>query len=139
MHGELRPDLTLLLDVPVEIGLERAARRSTADRFEREEKAFFERVRATYLQRAQQHPDRYRRVDAARPIAQVQAEVEPVSYTHLDVYKRQALPGAAALKAAVNPASGDALYFVANGAGGHIFSQTLDQHHQAVRQYQSKE
>ncbi|MBK8536055.1 MAG: endolytic transglycosylase MltG [Candidatus Competibacteraceae bacterium] len=50
-----------------------------------------------------------------------------------------ALPGAAALKAAVNPASGDALYFVANGAGGHIFSQTLDQHHQAVRQYQSKE
>ncbi|MBK8750517.1 MAG: dTMP kinase [Candidatus Competibacteraceae bacterium] len=76
VQGDLRPDLTLLLDVPVEIGLERAARRSTADRFEREEKAFFERVRATYLQRAQQHPDRYRRVDAARPIAQVQAEVE---------------------------------------------------------------
>jgi dTMP kinase len=76
VQGSLRPDLTLLFDVPVEIGLERAARRSTADRFEQEEKAFFERVRAAYLQRAQQHPDRYRRVDAARPIDQVRAEVE---------------------------------------------------------------
>lgn len=76
VQGDLQPDLTLLFDVPVAMGLERAARRSTADRFEQEEKAFFERVRTAYLQRARQHPDRYRRVDAARPIEQVRAEVE---------------------------------------------------------------
>lgn len=76
VQGDLRPDLTLLFDVPVEMGLERAARRSAADRFEQEEKAFFERVRAAYLQRARRHPDRYRKVDAARPIAEVRAEVE---------------------------------------------------------------
>lgn len=50
-----------------------------------------------------------------------------------------ALPGAAALAAVVNPASGDALYFVANGQGGHVFSRTLDQHNQAVRHSQRKE
>ena len=76
VQGDLRPDFTLLFDVSVEIGLARVARRSTADRFEREEKVFFERVRAAYLERARQHPDRYRRVDAARPIEWVRAEVE---------------------------------------------------------------
>ena len=76
VQGDLWPDLTLLFDVPVEMGLERAARRSAADRFEQEEKAFFERVRAAYLQRARRHPDRYRKVDATRPIAEVRAEVE---------------------------------------------------------------
>ena len=50
-----------------------------------------------------------------------------------------ALPGAAALAAAVNPALGDALYFVATGEGGHVFSRTLDEHNRAVRQYQRKE
>jgi UPF0755 protein len=49
-----------------------------------------------------------------------------------------ALPGADALAAAVNPAPGDALYFVATGQGGHVFSRTLDEHNRAVRQYQSK-
>jgi len=47
-----------------------------------------------------------------------------------------ALPGADSLTAAVNPAPGDALYFVATGAGGHVFSRTLEEHNQAVRQYQ---
>jgi UPF0755 protein len=50
-----------------------------------------------------------------------------------------ALPGAAALAAAVRPASGNALYFVANGKGGHVFSRTLDQHNQAVRHSQRQE
>ena len=50
-----------------------------------------------------------------------------------------ALPGAAALAAAINPAPGDALYFVATGDGGHIFSSTLDAHNRAVRQYQRKD
>lgn len=49
-----------------------------------------------------------------------------------------ALPSAAALAAAVNPASGDALYFVATGTGGHTFSATLEEHQRAVRRYQLK-
>ncbi len=47
-----------------------------------------------------------------------------------------ALPGLAALRAAVNPAPGNALYFVANGQGGHVFSRTLAEHDRAVRKYQ---
>lgn len=47
-----------------------------------------------------------------------------------------ALPGAGALEAAVHPAAGDALYFVADGQGGHVFSRTLDEHNRAVRRYQ---
>lgn len=50
-----------------------------------------------------------------------------------------ALPGADSLSAAVHPAPGDALYFVATGEGGHVFSSTLEQHDRAVRQYQAKE
>ncbi|MFO1420539.1 MAG: endolytic transglycosylase MltG [Candidatus Competibacteraceae bacterium] len=49
-----------------------------------------------------------------------------------------ALPGSDSLDAAVHPASGDALYFVATGEGGHVFSSTLEQHDRAVRRYQSK-
>ncbi len=76
VQGDLRPDLTLLFDVPVAMGLERAARRSTADRFEQEDKAFFERVRTAYLQRARQHPDRYRIVNAAGSLDEIRAGVE---------------------------------------------------------------
>ena len=49
-----------------------------------------------------------------------------------------ALPGEGALAAAVNPTSGDALYFVATGEGGHAFSATLEEHNRAVRRYQLK-
>jgi dTMP kinase len=76
VQGSLRPDLTLLFDLPVEVGLTRAGRRGAADRFEREDWAFFERVRATYLERANQEPGRYRIVDADRPVEMVRAEVE---------------------------------------------------------------
>src|SRR3989338_1122094 len=56
VQGELRPDLTLLLDVPVEAGRERAGNRSDPDRFERENNEFFTRVRETYLARARVEP-----------------------------------------------------------------------------------
>lgn len=75
-QGALRPDLTLVFDVPVTVGLERASRRSAADRFEREETAFFERIRAVYLDRARRNPDRYRIVDADRPVETIRAEVQ---------------------------------------------------------------
>ncbi len=76
VQGALRPDLTLLLDLPVATGLARAGKRSMADRFEREDVDFFERVRAMYLERAAHEPDRYRVVDASQSVEVVQAEVE---------------------------------------------------------------
>ncbi len=77
-QGELRPDLTLLFDLPVAVGLARAERRGAADRFEREEMAFFERVRAVYLERASRSPNRYRIVNADRPVEAVRAEVAAI-------------------------------------------------------------
>jgi len=79
VQGPLRPDLTLLLDLPVERGLARAGRRSAPDRFESETLAFFERVRAAYLERARRHADRIRVIDAAAGPAEVAAEVEAVT------------------------------------------------------------
>lgn len=78
VQGSLRPHLTLLLDVPVAIGLARAGRRGAVDRFEREDAAFFERVRATYLERAQREPGRYRIVDASRSMTAVRADLEDI-------------------------------------------------------------
>ncbi|QQS55070.1 MAG: dTMP kinase [Candidatus Competibacteraceae bacterium] len=78
VQGTLRPDLTLLLDLPVATGLTRAGRRSAADRFEREDVDFFERVRAMYLERAAHEPDRCRVVDASQSVETVRAEVETV-------------------------------------------------------------
>ncbi|MCC6134760.1 MAG: dTMP kinase [Candidatus Contendobacter sp.] len=76
VQGDLRPDLTLLLDLPVAVGLARAGKRGMADRFERETVEFFERVRTVYLGRAGQAPERYRIVDAAQPIETVRVQVE---------------------------------------------------------------
>lgn len=75
----LRPDLTLLLDLPVAQGLARAsARGGGADRIEQEQTAFFERVRAAYRARAAADPQRFRVIDASLPLAQVLDEVERV-------------------------------------------------------------
>ena len=58
VQGDLRPDLTLLLDAPVEVGMQRASRRGDLDRFEREELDFFERVRQAYLSQVEREPGR---------------------------------------------------------------------------------
>ncbi len=79
--GDLQPDLTLVFDLPVEIGLARAARRGALDRFEQEQRAFFEAVRQTYLDRAQAVPARYRLIDASRSLAEVQADLRALVAT----------------------------------------------------------
>ncbi|WP_371229384.1 dTMP kinase [Pseudomonas sp. QE6] len=84
VQGGLRPDLTLVFDLPVEIGLSRAAARGRLDRFEQEGRAFFEAVRSTYLVRAQAEPARYRIVDAAQPLAEVQRNLDALLPTLLE-------------------------------------------------------
>ena len=69
--GPTRPDLTLLLDLPVAVGLARLSGRGPADRIEAEPEPFFERVRAGFRRRAAAEPDRFRLVDAARSPAEV--------------------------------------------------------------------
>lgn len=76
VQGELRPDLTLIFDLPVEVGLARAAARGRLDRFEQEGRGFFEAVRQAYLQRAEQAPQRYRVLDAGQTLTQVQADID---------------------------------------------------------------
>jgi dTMP kinase len=76
VQGPLRPDLTLLLDAPVETGLARAkGRRSEPDRFETEKRRFFEDVRQAYLRLAEQQPERIRLIAADRPLPEVQADL----------------------------------------------------------------
>ena len=79
VHGDLVPDLTILLDAPVETGMERAGRRSDPDRFESEQNDFFQRVRATYLQLAEAHPERFVIVDASESLDAVQNKIEDIA------------------------------------------------------------
>lgn len=74
----LQPDLTLLFDVPVELGMTRVAGRGEADRFEVESVRFFERVRNAYLERAAANPQRFRIIDASQDEEQVWVQVETV-------------------------------------------------------------
>ncbi|HLV16863.1 MAG TPA: dTMP kinase [Pseudomonas sp.] len=76
VQGDLRPDLTLVFDLPVEVGLARAAARGRLDRFEQEGREFFEAVRQAYLRRAARYPERYRVIDAGQPLDQVQQQLE---------------------------------------------------------------
>ena len=76
VQGTLRPDLTLVFDLPVEVGLARAAARGRLDRFEQQGQAFFEAVRQAYLQRAGHEPQRYRLLDAAQPLEAVQRAID---------------------------------------------------------------
>jgi len=76
--GDLRPDLTILLDAPVEVGRERAGKRSAPDRFEQERDAFFNRVRETYLARAKADSSRIKTVDASGDLLSVQKQIKTI-------------------------------------------------------------
>jgi dTMP kinase len=71
----LEPDLTMLLDAPAEIGMQRAANRGEADRMDGEELSFYRRVRDGYLKLAEDHPKRFRVIDAARTLEEVQVSI----------------------------------------------------------------
>lgn len=75
VQGELRPDITFLLDAPVEVGLSRARKRGELDRFEQEQMDFFDKVRQCYLERAENAPSRFRVIDCARSLEEVQQQV----------------------------------------------------------------
>jgi dTMP kinase len=77
--GGLRPDLTLLLDVPVDVGLERTRRRAEWNRFEdTEEVAFFETVRNAYLRFADEEPHRFRVVDGSGSVEDADAAIRDI-------------------------------------------------------------
>ncbi len=78
VHGTLQPDLTLLFDIPVTTALERLRGGATPDRFEQEQAAFFERVRASYRQRLEASGARMRLVRADQPIENVRAELKDI-------------------------------------------------------------
>jgi len=75
VQGELRPDLTLLMDLPVEMGMERAGKRSAPDRFESEAWDFFERIRQGYLSIAAEQSSRVKVIDASQDLHDVQEKV----------------------------------------------------------------
>jgi len=76
--GDIKPDLTLFLDISVELGLKRANYRSDPDRFEQESIEFFEKIRQGYLMRAKAEPQRIKVIDASGTIAEVQAQIAEV-------------------------------------------------------------
>ena len=80
----IEPGLTLLLDVPVQVGLSRMRGRGDADRIESEREDFFERVRTAYLGRAQAHPERFRVVDASQALEVVAATAVGHLQEHLE-------------------------------------------------------
>ena len=81
VQGDLQPDLTLLFDVPVEISIQRLAAARSPDKFEREDAAFFTRIRQAYLQRAQQNPARFRIIDGSKSLDEVKNSVEGIIST----------------------------------------------------------
>lgn len=78
VHGDLQPDLTLLLDLSVEEGMARAARRGESDRFEAERGGFFHRVRSAYLERSAGHPARFAVIDASLDVEGVWKQIARV-------------------------------------------------------------
>ena len=75
VQGDLRPDLTLILDAPVEVGRARAGGRSEPDRIEKEQDDFFQRTRNAYIDLAKQHPQRICLIDASLELTAVQLQI----------------------------------------------------------------
>jgi len=75
VHPDLKADLTLLFDLPVEISIDRLKKNRTPDKFEKESEAFFNRLRNVYLDLARQHPNRYKIINANQPIESVSHDV----------------------------------------------------------------
>lgn len=89
--GDFRPDLTLILDLPVEVGLRRAVSRGGAeDRYERMDRDFHERMRAGFLEIARREPGRCVVVDAARDVETVAAEIRAIVAGRLGVALKDA-------------------------------------------------
>ena len=83
----LKPDLTLLLDANVDVGMARVRKRGARDRFEEERTEFFARVRRTYLARARREPARIKVVDAQHPLGEVQLRIAAVLNDKLKKWK----------------------------------------------------
>jgi len=75
VQGELRPDLTIILDLDPEIGMQRASNRGELDRFEREQQSFFRSVRQGYLDIAAAEPERCLVIDASKPLVDVKLDL----------------------------------------------------------------
>ena len=78
VQAGITPDLTILFDLPVAVARARSAGARAPDRFESEQAAFFERVRQGYLARAAQAPGRFRVVDAARPMPEIETQLAAI-------------------------------------------------------------
>ena len=87
VQGALRPDLTLVFDLPIEVGMARASARGRLDRFELEGRTFFDAVRITYLQRAAAEPARYRLVDAGQSLESVQMQLDALLPELLELHR----------------------------------------------------
>ncbi|WP_434547602.1 dTMP kinase [Paracandidimonas soli] len=75
VHPDLQPDCTFLFDVPLEVARQRLENGRNLDRFEQENADFFQRTRAAYHARAQQHPGRFHIIDSTRSIAQIREQI----------------------------------------------------------------
>ena len=82
VQGDFRPDLTLLLDVPLEVSMARINQTREKDRFEQEEAEFFNRVREVYLQRANEQPERYAVIDSSQSLDAVKNQIETALDRH---------------------------------------------------------
>ncbi|WP_107857544.1 dTMP kinase [Neisseria subflava] len=82
VQGDFRPDLTLLLDVPLEVSMARINQTREKDRFEQEEAEFFNRVREVYLQRANEQPERYAVIDSSQSLDAVKDQIETALDSH---------------------------------------------------------
>ncbi|MES2868788.1 MAG: dTMP kinase [Pseudomonadota bacterium] len=87
VQGTLRPDLTLVFDLAIEVGMARASARGRLDRFEQEGRTFFDAVRSTYLQRAAAEPARYRLVDAGQSLENVQKQLDALLPELLELHR----------------------------------------------------